>query len=158
MGERAWHDNLIYGLRLEAAEPDAGLWHSRLVLDIDHIVEWICGAEGGASFHVAPATLVFHDVTDLRIDIDFGDSGHEMTLNELSIDEITRETAPKESTFGAQDYSRWCIALNLPQGGSIRFGASCYELALRAEPVLRDQPRLSASERPQLGDGRLEGL
>ena len=40
-----------------------------------YIVDWICATNGGARFRVAPATLTFHDVTDLRVSFDFGGSG-----------------------------------------------------------------------------------
>ncbi len=133
--ERSWHDNLIYGLHLAAPDPDAGLWRSDLILDIDHIVEWICGTDGGAQFCVAPATLIFHDVTDLRMAFDFGGSNHRQTLNELSIADITTQPAP--AAIGAGDYFHWRIALNSPQGGEIAFGASGYTLTLRADPVSR---------------------
>jgi hypothetical protein len=54
--------------------PDGRDWTSDLALDIDCIVEWICGVGGGGQCRVAPATLVFHGVTDLKIDIDWGRS------------------------------------------------------------------------------------
>ena len=41
-----WHDNAVYGMRLEVGDPDRGMWHSRLILDIDYILEWICGTDG----------------------------------------------------------------------------------------------------------------
>jgi hypothetical protein len=95
-----WHDNIIYALHLDAADPDRGVWRSDLVLDIDHIVEWICGTDGSVQFRIAPATLVFHDVTDLRITIDFGRSGFRCALNELSIGAIAREPTPCKARRG----------------------------------------------------------
>lgn len=146
--EPGWHDNLIYALHLATADPDAGLWRSDLVLDIDHIVEWLCGADGGVQFRVAPATLTYHYVTALRIALDFGVGEHPPTLNELSIDHIAKQPAPPPG--GRGDYFRWRIALNAPQGGEIAFGASGYTLTLRAEPVLLDEQRLPTAGRPHL--------
>ena len=40
----SFHDNLVYAFRLRGPDPDNGDWASELVLDIDHIVEWVCGA------------------------------------------------------------------------------------------------------------------
>jgi hypothetical protein len=71
----SWHDNLVHALLFHVGDASTGDWRSELVLDIDHIVEWICGTEGDARFRVAPATLTFHDVTDLRVNFDFGGSG-----------------------------------------------------------------------------------
>ena len=34
----SWHDNRVYGIYLFSEK-----WECHLVLDIDHIVEWICG-------------------------------------------------------------------------------------------------------------------
>jgi hypothetical protein len=148
--ERSWHDNLIYGLHFATPDPDAGLWISDLILDIDHIVDWVCGTDGGAQFRVAPATLTFHDVTDLRMSFDFGGATHRHTLNELSIAEITAEPAPPLGVDGSGDYFVWRIALNSPQGGEIAFGASGYTLSLRADPVLLDDQRLPPADRPNL--------
>jgi hypothetical protein len=149
-GAPSWHDNLIYALHLQAADPDRGIWRSDLVLDIDHIVEWICGADKSVSFLVAPATLVFHDVRDLRIDVDFGSSGYRMNLNEMSIAQIVREPAERPAGPGAPPYYAWRIELNLPQGGVIGFGASGYTQSLRAEPQNLDQPRLGPDGRPAM--------
>jgi hypothetical protein len=74
-GRLSWHDCHIWGIELRADDPDDGDWTSDLVLDIDFIVEWICGTGGGGQFRVAPATLVFHGVTDPKIDIDWGRLG-----------------------------------------------------------------------------------
>jgi hypothetical protein len=143
----AWHDNAVYGLRLDIGDPMRGDWHSDLVLDIDHIVEWLCGADRRVRFRVAPATLTFHDVTDLRIAIDGGDSGGQVALRALSIDTITRERLHPQKVCLDRPYYRWRIALNDPRGGAIAFAASGFTQVLRAEPVLCDEQQLSPSER-----------
>lgn len=148
-----FHDNLIHGLHLRPAEPDAGDWRHELWLDIDHIAEWVCGTDGGARFRVAPANLVFHDVTALRIAADFGASGRQDTVSALSIDGITRTPWRLESAIEPVEYYRWRIALNDPQGGEISFGAKRYTLAHRAAPVLQDRQSLPGSARaPMLRD------
>jgi hypothetical protein len=154
--EASWHDNLVYALLFNVGDVAKGDRRSELVLDIDHIVEWICGTNGGARFRIAPATLTFHDVTDLRVSFDFGGSGHRQTLNELSIAAISQEPVPTPSV--AQPYGRWRIELNLPRGGEITFGASGYTQTFRAEPVLLDDQRLPARGRPPLLlNGELDG-
>ncbi len=146
-----WHDNLIYGLRLDVGDSDRGDWRSDLVLDIDHIAEWICGpGDDEARFRVAPATLTFHDVTDLVIVVDCGDSGGRTGLNELSIQAITRERIRDQKVCLDRPYYRWRMALNLPAGGRIEFAASDFTQVLRAEPVERQQPRLSPADRAQM--------
>ena len=146
--EPSWHDNLVYGLFLQTADPARGKWRSNLLLDIDHILEWVCGADRSVKFLVAPTTLTFHDVTDLRIDVDFGASGFHRTINELSIADIEKEAVKVEGARGPRPYFRWRILLNLPQGGEIAFGASGYSQTFRAEAVLLDEQSLPADRRP----------
>ncbi len=143
----SWHDDTIYGLRFDIGDPERNDWRSDLVLDIDHIVEWICGEAGGARFRVAPASLTFHHVTDLNIAIDWGDSGGQTALHEVSIDALTRERVEHQKICLDRPYYRWRIALNWPQGGEIGFGASGFTQSLRAEPLLCDQQRLAPAER-----------
>ena len=145
----SWHDNLIYALHIRAPDADARDWRSELILDIDHIVEWICAPEGKAQFRVAPATLVFHDVTDLVVRLDMS-GAVPLALNEWSIAAIGSSPAPHPGQAPALPYYRWRIALNLPSNGEIAFGASGYTQTLRAEPVLTDNQRLPATERPGL--------
>ncbi len=67
----SWHDCHIWGMDLRPGDPDRGDWRSDFVLHLDFIAEWLCGVDGQAQFRVAPATLIFHGVTDLRINIDW---------------------------------------------------------------------------------------
>ncbi len=143
----SWHDDTIYGLRFDVGDSFQGDWHAELVLDIDHIVEWVREAGGQVRFRIAPATLVFHDVTDLKIDMDWGDSGERAALHEASIAGITREPVPDQPGYPARAHYRWRIAINWPQGGEIGFGARGFTQTLRAEPVLLDEQRLPAGAR-----------
>ena len=134
----AWQDNPIHGLRLEIGDADAGNWRSDLVLDIDHIVSWACGTE--TPFLVAPAILTFHHAGDLRLAVDCGDTGGQVTLHEFSIDRISREPVRNQKVCLDRPYYRWRIDLNWPKGGVIAFAASGFTLALRAEPALLPRP------------------
>jgi hypothetical protein len=143
----SWHDDTLYGLRFDLGDSFAGDWYADLVFDIDHIVEWVRGEAGKVGFRVAPANLVFHGVTDLKIAIDWGDSGDRTALHDVSIDGITREPVPDQEGYPAREHYRWRIALNWPQSGEIAFGARGFTQTLRAEPVLLDQQRLPAGPR-----------
>jgi hypothetical protein len=144
-GPTSWHDNLIYGLHLRCAEPERGIWRSELVLDIDHILEWLPQPGGGMRFLMVPTVLVFHDVSDLAIALDFGfAAGGRLNLNELSIDAIARDPVPGD----APAYYRWCITLNHPSGGEIRFGASHFTRIPTAPPRLSDEQRYPPEHRP----------
>lgn len=144
----SWHDNIIYGLRLDVGDATRDDWRSDLVLDIDHIVEWVGGKQGEMRFRVAPANLTFHDVTDLSIAVDFGDSGGQVMMNELSIASITRAPVTDQKICLDRTYYRWRMELNWPQGGEIAFGASGLTQELRAEPVLLNEQRFSVLDRP----------
>ncbi|PYS48292.1 MAG: hypothetical protein DMG13_25820 [Acidobacteria bacterium] len=54
----SWHDCHIWALELRAGEPDDEDWTSDLALDIDFIVEWICGVSCDVQFRVAPANAL----------------------------------------------------------------------------------------------------
>ena len=149
----SFHDCHVWGLELRPGDPDAGDWTSDLALDVDYIAEWLCGADGGAMFRVAPATLVFHGVTDLRVALDCGDGGHQAALHPISIDRIEREPVREQKVYLDRAYYRWRIATNWPHGGEIAFGAVGFDLTLRAEPVLISQQVLSRQERARM-EGR----
>jgi hypothetical protein len=144
----SWHDNLIYGLRLDIGDIDVDDWRSELVLDIDHIVEWVRGDDARIRFRVAPADLTFHGVTDLRLGVDWGDSGHRTSLSEMSIAGIERHRIENQMIFLDRPYYRWVIELNSPAGGEIGFGAVGFTLVLRAEPLLIDEQKLKPTQRP----------
>jgi hypothetical protein len=109
------------------------------VLDIDHVVEWVCGAGSRPQFQVAPATLIFENATDLGVQLPQHDYGTQVALQLLSIEAIERERVKDQKICLDRPYWRWTIRLNQPQGGTIAFGASGFRLSLRADPVLMDE-------------------
>jgi hypothetical protein len=137
-----WHDNVIYGLSFDRGEPDNGDWRSDLILDIDFIVEWLCGTPGEFQFRVAPARLAFHDVTDFAISIDQGDSGGRNAVFEWSIDRVARQRLDRPF-----NYWRWTIHLHGPPSGHLAFCASGFTQTETAEPRLVGEQRLSRSQR-----------
>ena len=136
-----WHDNALHGLRLELGEPDRGDWTSNLVLDIDHIVEWLCEPGTTPMLRVAPALLTFFNAGDLHIGIDCGDSQGQVALHELSIDRIERQPIPGRALY------RWRVQFNWPAGGFIHFAASDYRLTLRGAAHLSQSSRLAPALR-----------
>jgi len=143
----SWHDCHIWRVELRAGDPDDGDWTSDLALDIDFIVDWACGVGGGGQFRVAPATLVFHGVTDLRITVDWGDTGFRVALHEVSIDRIEREVVRDQKVYLDRPYYSWQIKLNWPQSSQIAFGAVGFTQTLLAEAILTDQQKLSLRQR-----------
>ncbi len=130
----SWHECHLWGLAFHAG--DANDLASELVLDIDFIVERIGGPDGKtARFRVAPASLVFEEVTDLRIGLDWGTSGFPLSINPPSIDSIARECVPDRMVYPARPYYRWQIRFGWPPGAEIVFKSVGFRQTLRADPV-----------------------
>jgi hypothetical protein len=146
----SWHDCHIWAIELRAGDAGDADWTSDLALDIDFVVGWLCGISGAAQFRVAPATLVFHGVTDPKIEIDWGRSGFQVSLHPASIGHVERELVRDQKVYLDRPYYRWRIRLNWPDTSEISFGAVGFTQTLRAEPVLKEQQCLSLSERNRL--------
>lgn len=146
----SWHDCRIWGIEFHVGDPDEGDWTCDLALDIDFILEWLCGVGGPAQFRVAPAALVFHGVTDPNIAINWGDSGHQVALSEVSIDRIERERIREQKIYLDRPYYRWRVVLNAPRAGEIAFGAVGFTQTLRSEAVVSGKQSLSLRQRKQL--------
>jgi len=144
----SWHDCHLWGLALGVGDPDRGDWSSDLILDIDYILEWVCGVGSApARFRVAPADLAFHDVTDLTIDLAWPDAGGQVAVSLPSIDAIARERVADQRVHLDRPYYRWEIRFNWPAGGAIRFSATGFTQTLRAAPALLEQQHLGRGER-----------
>jgi hypothetical protein len=123
--EMCWHDNSVYGFSLEAGEYGSGV----LTFDLDHILEWQCEPEGSCRFVIAPVTLTFRGVYDLKVTLDYGIS--QWATHPFSIHEIHRalRTYDRGSTY------HWRIEINFPEGSEITFEAKGFEQRSRGEPV-----------------------
>ena len=142
----SWHDNALYGLRLDPADAEAGDWRSDLILSIDHIVEWVKTPDAGIRFRVAPAHLIFHDVGDLRIAVDWQGE----MLHDMSIHAIEREALGPRARGGGVRRFFWRIRLNWPAGGTLSFEGGGFTQRLRAEPVLLEEQAFSPEERRRM--------
>jgi hypothetical protein len=133
--ELSWHDNSVHAFRL--VEGDHGI--GELILDLDHIVEWI-EAEKACRFRVAPAELRFHNVTDLRMTLDY--SSPTAALTPFTLDGIRCGRT-------AGDRSRhWTLNINWPVG-HISFFATGFTQTLTAEPLVSAKQSLDRIERVQ---------
>lgn len=143
----SWHDCHLWGLELRVGDPEKGDWTSDLAFDLDVIVAWSCGLGGRATFQVAPATLVFHGVTDLKLDVDWGRSGFRTALHPVSIHGLERERVQRQQVYLDRPCYRWRLRLNWPAGGDIVFGAVAFTQTLRAASISTERQYLSLSER-----------
>jgi len=136
--EMGWHDNRVHGLRIRRGTNGLG----ELELDLDYILEWLRPTDTTFAFRLAPATLTFLDVFDLRIEIDYAAPGAGITP--FSISGIERDI-PMDSGS-----PKWKIDLNWPSG-CISFCARGYTQVLRSSPVLSQTQWLDHTERASLG-------
>jgi hypothetical protein len=134
--QMSWHDNHVHALRIVSGEYGTG----QLILDLDYILEWVKDSEGGCRFLIVPATLTFHEVTDLRVTIDYAAST--AALGPFSLDRIDR-WFEKRDRYEAQ---LWALRLNWPAGG-ITFASRGYEQRGVGAPVLSDEQWLSGEVR-----------
>jgi hypothetical protein len=132
--EMSWHDCRVYAFRLH--EPgDFGA--ADVEFDIDFIVEWLCHSDRPWEFRVAPATLTFHDVFGLRVELDYAAPGAGMTP--FSLAGVERQAAMDATTS-------WRMVVNWPSG-LITFQSPGFTQVLRREPILTGSQRLGAGER-----------
>jgi hypothetical protein len=134
--ELSWHDCSVFGISF-----DVGNDRSDLRLDLDFIVEWICGTGGSARFRVAPALLTFHHVTDAGVRIEPFGGAYQVALFPPVISQVYRERVAEQRVCLDRPYYAWRIELVAP-GGTISFGASGFTQALEREPVLSDTQQL----------------
>jgi hypothetical protein len=133
----SWHDCHFYGFRLEEREHGT----AELEFDIDFIVEWLCHDDRPWEFRVAPATLVFHNIFDLRVELDYAAVGAGMTA--FTIAGIERETL---SFPNGHSSFRWRLPVNWPSG-VMTFDSPGFTQILRRPPVLVNRQCLEPDER-----------
>jgi hypothetical protein len=134
-----WHDNAIHAFRIEEGEDNCG---ATLVFDIDFIEDWLRTSEDFFNFRIAPSDLVFRDVTNLVIAIDF--AAISAAVQPMCIDEIERKTV----TFPSGNVSfEWKIKLNWPCNSFFAFRAEGFSQQSRMPAVVSDAQYLTPAER-----------
>ena len=117
--QMGWHDSLIYIISLK----------DDLELDIDYILQWNKPDLEGLpfTFWIAPATLVFKSVSNLKFDfdIDFEDTFEIVDLEK-------------------KDNNCWTI---ITRQGNIQFNATGYEQYIRQQPFFEFGQTISLYER-----------
>jgi hypothetical protein len=129
----SWHDNSVHAFRVVEGEHGTG----ELVLDLDHIVEWI-ESEKGYEFRVAPAELRFREVTDLRITLDYSAATAALTpftLAEIQVDQLVNGQS-----------NRWTLKVNWPVG-EISFSSTGFIQHLTSDPVVSSAQTLGLTQR-----------
>lgn len=129
-----WHDALVHAFSFQPSDGE-------FLLDLDYIVEWVAPAPGEASYRFwsAPATLVFSDVTDLRIELE--------PFPDFEISDISRSDphAPgdREDTSPSVDWL-WTVEFH---NGRVTFRSTGFTQWFRRSPVFSSSPSLTLEER-----------
>lgn len=137
----SWHDNAVHGIRIVEGSYGAG----NLILDVDHIPEWLPGHGGGKAlqFRIAPAELTFRETTNVKISIDY--AGASAAPTPFSIHQITFETIT--NVTGAKG-RKWRIEIDWPKG-DITFESSRFTQRFTGEGMIVDRQSLSSEERTE---------
>jgi hypothetical protein len=114
-----WHDNHIYKIRL----------NEDLEMDLDYIFKWnLPDIEGlPFTFWVAPATLVFKNIKDLKFEFDIG------LEDSFEIEYIERK-----------NQNQWTV---ITRQGDIQFTSEGFEQFIRQDPSFQFGQTISYSER-----------
>src|SRR5215831_20800336 len=127
-----WHDVKIHAMALNPYRKGKMFFTTgELVFDIDYILKWVQTADKPYGFWVAPATLVFNNVTQVTMHSFFPDPVWE-------IDDIQREEV-KPASVRTWLWKIW--------DGELSFRSTGFSQYIRKEPVLQDQQELSLRER-----------
>ncbi|HRG34599.1 MAG: hypothetical protein WBP33_08015 [Saprospiraceae bacterium] len=111
-----WHDCPLYSIRFD----------DNLELDIDYILRWEIQSDSTYKYFIAPANLIFYNVTNIEISIVAS------FLNGFEIDRIVKEE------------NCWKIEL---QEGYIKFDSSGFNQILIKDPIWKENQYLSEEER-----------
>ena len=127
-----WHDCKIYAIAFQESE-------FKLLFDLDYIYKWILDEDGRYKFLVAPVTLVFENVCDFNVDIEYN--------LDVTIEEIQRSnpSKPKNSDYIKKD-TQWDWIIET-RNGEISFKSVGYTQYTRKYPIYKKTQFLDFGER-----------
>jgi len=128
-----WHDNTLHGITFVDEN-----FANDLVLDIDYIEQWLNEA-GLYRFKVAPAKLMFHDVSQLKISL-ISNGPQTMFAYLATINGIGREQV------GDNRY-KWVIDLLGCKENVIAFEASGFTQETYGDAVISTSQHLTVDQR-----------
>jgi len=128
-----WHDNTLHGISFVDEN-----FSNDLVLDIDYIEQWLNEA-GLYRFKVAPAKLVFHDVSQLQVNL-LNNGPQTMFAYLATINGIGREQLSEKR-------SKWTVDLLGCKENSITFEASGFTQETYKDATISTSQHLTADQR-----------
>ena len=136
----SWHDAMLHGVAFDFDNDDEP-WKNEITFDLDFLHEWLLQDGGTYRFAICPASLTFHAVKDLHVDL------RRAVLCGIWIMELSREPA----AGGADtDPPRYLWTMELDEGSKVRFSSSGFTQLLLSEPAVGSRPHLSRREREGL--------
>lgn len=132
-----WHDNAIHSFQILEGDISGDL-----VFDIDYIIDWSPTLHNHFNFKIAPSNLIFHEVTDLIISINYAKAN--ACVQPMIIYEIHRQ--PFTCLNGHNSY-HWKIEMNWPTKSFISFDADTFSQHQRMETIISEAQYLTPLER-----------
>lgn len=129
--QMGWHDTTLWSM---FTNPD----NFECVFDLDYIFKWIDPEENEKyyKFFVAPATMVFENISDIKIDIESSDGSIEVA--DLCLEDSSKIPNGKMVKHA---FRFDC------QQGEILLTATGFKMYVRRKPKLIDKQRLDLNER-----------
>ena len=138
--QMGWHDSHIHAVAFLPSEFE-------VAFDIDYVLQWVQPSEDEYyRFWVAPATLVFENIHDLKFDIE--------PFNAVEIADLHRDDPqrPKNADYIGRDTEwRWRIETHQ---GDITLRAIGYKQYVRRQPVFGRSQSLEVAARGGFSFGR----
>ena len=138
--QMGWHDSHIHAVAFLPSQFE-------VAFDIDYILQWVQPSEDDYyRFWVAPATLVFENIHDLKVDIE--------PFNAVEIADLHRDDPrrPRNADYIGQETEwRWRIETHQ---GDITLRAVGYKQYVRRQPVYGRSQSLELAARGGFSFGR----
>jgi hypothetical protein len=141
----SWHDNHVHALRLVEGADGTG----DLILDVDHIVEWLSAPDHGFRFRILPVTLTFHGVFFLHMSLDYATPT--AAFGPFMIHGIERRLEQRERCAA----QLWKIDISWPQG-QLEFEARGFTQRGFGEPILSEGQSLTPQQRSRGRSARID--
>lgn len=118
--EMGWHDSYIHMISFPKE-------NFEMIFDIDYIFEWVLDEQSGLyKFWISPCKLIFFDIFNLKINLDFENSIG------VSIENINRTVSKKSSN---EKVTIWNYEI-ITDKGIISFESTGYKQFLNKQPIL----------------------
>jgi hypothetical protein len=131
----SWHDNTIHAISFSK--------NDELLLDIDYIFEWVHPKDGKGyfKFWIAPCTLVFENIYQLKLDLEIS-AVHHRKIDNISMEDSQRA----KSAANVEQMIKYDWVIETLQG-EITFEASGYKQYVRKQPLLMNNDELDMETR-----------